>query len=285
MDIHRRRAVSTVLQAICAPQTPCKCCGVGALLYGVVDFHKNCESHRRKVLDLSGVPIYYHRCPACQFLFTTAFDQFTTADFLQYIYNDGYLAVDPEYPEVRPRALAEFLSALFRYPMPRRILDYGGGDGALAALLESAGLLSVTTYDPFVARFSAKPRGRFDCVLCFEVIEHSPEPDRIFSELNDFLSESGLIILSTLLQPADLDQHGLNWWYAGPRNGHVSLYSRTSLEYMAGRFGFTVGSFSESMHVLFRQIPDFARHWIRGDNRESPMCSGSRQTETSMISG
>jgi len=53
------------LQAICAQETLCKCCGAPAFLYGVVDFHKNCEIYRRKVLDLSGIPIYYHRCTVC----------------------------------------------------------------------------------------------------------------------------------------------------------------------------------------------------------------------------
>ena len=47
------------LQAICAKQTPCKCCGTPAFPYGVVDFHKNCEVHRRKVLG--GVINEYYR--------------------------------------------------------------------------------------------------------------------------------------------------------------------------------------------------------------------------------
>src|SRR5260370_4121273 len=93
--------------------TACKCCGAMAPLYGVVDFHKNCEVYRRKVLDVSGVPIYYYRCPACQFIFTTAFDHFTKEDFLRYIYNEEYLLVDPDYQEVRPRGNSVALSSLF----------------------------------------------------------------------------------------------------------------------------------------------------------------------------
>ena len=88
------------LQAIGTQETPCKCCGAPACLYGVVDFHTNCEIHRRKVLDLSGIPIYYHRCTVCQFIFTTAFDHFTKEDFRRYIYNQEYLLVDPDLNEV-----------------------------------------------------------------------------------------------------------------------------------------------------------------------------------------
>jgi 2-polyprenyl-6-hydroxyphenyl methylase/3-demethylubiquinone-9 3-methyltransferase len=241
----------------------CKCCGAPAFPYGVVDFHKNCEIYRRQVLGVSGVPIYYHRCPACQFLFTTAFDHFTREDFLHHIYNEDYLLVDPDYPEVRPRQMATMLGRLFAGTKPRRTLDYGGGQGVLAELLGVAGFPRVETYDPFVPRHSARPADRFDCIICFEVVEHATDPVAVFAELNDLLASPGLILFSTLLQPADLDRQGLNWWYAGPRNGHVSLYSRASLERVVQPLGFHFGSFNESVHVLFREVPDFARHFIR----------------------
>jgi 2-polyprenyl-6-hydroxyphenyl methylase/3-demethylubiquinone-9 3-methyltransferase len=255
--------MTSELEPVCAPQTPCKCCGAPASRYGVVDFHKNCEIHRRKVLDPSGVPIYYHRCPECQFLFTTAFDHFTNADFLRHIYNDDYLLVDPDYTEVRPRGSAANLCSLFSIQKPRRTLDYGGGHGALAELLRSAGFPWVETYDPFVPRHAARPADRFDCVLSFEVVEHSTDPVKTFADMNSFLEDPGVIIFSTLLQPIDIDLMGLNWWYAGPRNGHVSLYSRVSLQKVADRFGFRLGSFNENWHVLFREAPGFAKHFIR----------------------
>ena len=107
------------LQAVCGREAPCKCCGALALLYGVVDFHKNCEIYRRRVLDLCGIPIYYYRCPVCHFIFTTAFDDFTNDDFQHYIYNEEYLLVDPDYPEARPRANAAFLCRLFPGVKPR----------------------------------------------------------------------------------------------------------------------------------------------------------------------
>jgi 2-polyprenyl-6-hydroxyphenyl methylase/3-demethylubiquinone-9 3-methyltransferase len=251
------------LQAICARYEQCKCCGAPAAPYGVVDFHKNCEIYRRRVLDVSGVPIYYHRCPSCQFIFTTAFDHFTKADFLEHIYNDEYLLVDPDYREARARGNADTLCRLFPVDRPRNILDYGGGNGVLAESLRAAGFPEVETYDPFVPRHSARPADRFDCVVCFEVVEHATDPLHVFAEMNDLLTDSGLIVFSTLLQPIDMEEKGLNWWYAGPRNGHVSLFSRTGLERLVRRFGFQFGSFDENLHVLFREIPDFARHFIR----------------------
>jgi SAM-dependent methyltransferase len=255
--------MSAGLQAVCTKHAICKCCGTVALPYGVVDFHKNCEIHRRKVLEISGVPIYYYRCPVCQFIFTTAFDHFTKDDFLRFIYNDEYVVVDPDYLVERPKANAAWLCAVFSKGKPRQILDYGGGNGALAESLRAAGFADPVTYDPFVGRHSARPRDRFDCVVSFEVLEHSTAPAATLADMNELLEDPGLIVFSTLVQPADMSEQGLNWWYAGPRNGHVSLYSRMSLAMLGQPFGLNLGSFNDSVHVFFRQVPDFARHFIK----------------------
>jgi 2-polyprenyl-6-hydroxyphenyl methylase/3-demethylubiquinone-9 3-methyltransferase len=255
------------LRAVCADQTTCKCCGATALPYGVVDFHKNCEIYRREVLGISGVPIYYYRCPACRFIFTTAFDDFTKDDFLRYVYNDDYLLVDPDYLGERARWNADLLVHLFSGTRPGRILDYGGGNGALADHLRAAGFPAVETFDPFVPRHSARPPGRFDCVLCFEVVEHSTDPERTFADICDSLDDPGLILFSTQLQPPDIDRQGLNWWYAGPRNGHVSLFSRASLQALLEPFGFGLASFNHSLHALFREIPDFAKPFLIPSDR------------------
>jgi 2-polyprenyl-6-hydroxyphenyl methylase/3-demethylubiquinone-9 3-methyltransferase len=218
--------------------------------------------HRRKVLELSGVPIYYHRCPACQFIFTTAFDHFTPHDFLQYIYNEEYVLVDPDYPETRPKGNAAFLSTLFPFAKPRSVLDYGSGNGLLAELLRAAGFPRAESFDPFVQRHSTLPAGRFDCIVCFEVLEHSTDPASVFANLSDLLIDPGIILFSTLLQPRDIDHQGLNWWYAGPRNGHVSLYTRASLAKVVRPFRFKLGSFNDAFHVLYREVPDFARRLL-----------------------
>ena len=259
--------MENVLHAICARQTICKCCGALAFPCGVVDFNKNCEIYRRSVLDISCVPIYYYRCPQCRFVFTTAFDHFTPDDFRTHVYNHDYLLIDPDYQEVRPRDNAAKVCGLFPEIKPQSVLDYGCGDGVLAELLRLAGFPRVDTYDPFVPRYSARPRGRYDCVVCFEVVEHSTDPARIFADMSDLLTDSGLILFSTLLQPDDIDKQGLNWWYAAPRNAHVSLYTKASLARLVQPLGFNLGSFNESYHVLFRDVPDFARHFISPPNQ------------------
>jgi 2-polyprenyl-6-hydroxyphenyl methylase/3-demethylubiquinone-9 3-methyltransferase len=244
-------------------EAPCKCCAGTARLYGLVDFHKNCESQRREVLALSGIPIYYYRCPGCAFLFTTAFDHFSTDDFKRYVYNADYIRVDPEYADFRPRANARFVAEQFCAGRPASVLDFGGGNGVLAEVLRAAGFPRVDIFDPYVPQFAARPNDRYDCVLSFEVVEHSPDPAAIFREMNDLLAPGGIVLFSTLLQPADIDSQGLNWWYVGPRNGHVSLFSQASLLKLLEPLALRMASANDNLHMLYREIPDFARHLIR----------------------
>ena len=63
--------MNAALQAVCPWKLPASAAG-RRRLYGLLDFNKNCEIYRNNALGISGVPIYYHRCPECRFIFTTA---------------------------------------------------------------------------------------------------------------------------------------------------------------------------------------------------------------------
>ena len=56
------------------------------------------------------------------------------------------------------------------------MLDYGGGNGLTARLLREAGFKHVEVYDPFVPEYVKRPKGEFDIIMMFEVLEHSPTP-------------------------------------------------------------------------------------------------------------
>jgi hypothetical protein len=240
---------------------PCKCCGVDAPVFGAVDFSKSCEDHRRKPLPQSGIAVPYLRCLACGFTFTVAFDDLTAEQFQQHIYNESYVLVDPDFVDVRPRNNAKWVGDVILSGNAKlRVLDYGGGNGLLTSLLRERGLTRCESYDPFYGNL--RPAGRFDVVTSFEVLEHTPTPFDTLRDMRSLLDERGLIVFSTLLQPADFLTHGLAWWYAAPRNGHVSLYTRDSLTALMKRLGLKWGSFNDHTHVAFRKKPPFASQLI-----------------------
>lgn len=251
------------LKPVCATPIPCKICHEPAPLYGSVDFNRCCEIPGAVTLPPTNVAVFYRRCGGCGFLFTDAFDDWTEADFKTHIYNDGYLAVDPDYVEVRPRANAQAVQQLFGNGSTKpRVLDYGGGNDVLCAALRAAGFPSAVTYDPFVPAYARAPEGQFDLVTCFETLEHMPDPMAGIRAIVKHLADPGLVLFSTLLQPQDFHASGLKWWYVGPRNGHVSMFSRDALIKAFAQHGFRTGSFSDNLHVAFRTLPEFAKHLL-----------------------
>jgi 2-polyprenyl-6-hydroxyphenyl methylase/3-demethylubiquinone-9 3-methyltransferase len=247
---------------IADPTSPCKICGAAATLFGVVDFNKSCEDVRQPPEPLSGIPVYYHRCPACGFIFTTAFDGFTREDFRREIYNAQYARFDPDYLEARPEANSEYLAKIFGASKNISILDYGGGSGQLAARLRQQGFTRVETYDPFVPEFSTRPHASYDLLLAFEVVEHSPRPRETFEDMLSLVNRPGMVLFSTAIQPADLSQNGgIFWWFIAPRNGHCSVHTSKSLDILANQFGMrTVSTPAKIWHLLLDEVPPFARH-------------------------
>jgi len=248
-----------------APVSPapasCKICGGAAALYGVIDFHKSCVEPSGFRLPVSGLPIYYRRCAACGFLFTDAFDGWSEEDFKTHIYNDGYQAVDPDYWQVRPRSNAQMVARLWAAQRAEtRVLDFGGGNDVFCTVLRDAGFPAAVTYDPMVPEHAIRPEGKFDLVTCFETLEHMPDPNAGIALIIDCLTETGLVFYSTYAQPAEFDKEGLAWWYVGPRNGHISIFSRQALSIAWGRHGYRSVSFSDNFHLAFRRLPAFLAH-------------------------
>ena len=87
----------------------CPICKGSTALIDVVDFNKSCEERRGKFLALTGRPIYYSRCFVCGFVFAPKMHQWSTQEFAEYVYNDSYVDVDPDYLKERPTADATSL--------------------------------------------------------------------------------------------------------------------------------------------------------------------------------
>ncbi|HUE44531.1 MAG TPA: class I SAM-dependent methyltransferase [Candidatus Sulfotelmatobacter sp.] len=110
--------------------------------------------------------------------------------------------------------------------------------------------------------FSGFNERRFDAITCFEVMEHTPFPERTVAEMCELLANEGIVLFSALTQSADFDQHRRHWWYAGPRNRQVSLYSQESLAILFQQLGLQLFSISELVHVAFPNLPR-SSHLVR----------------------
>lgn len=240
----------------------CKCCGGEARLCGTADFARSCvDAWAAAPFASAGIAVPYHRCTSCAFLFTAAFDRLAPEAFAEHVYNDDYVLADPDFTGLRANARAQWMAKVFPAAKGRRLLDYGGGDGTLAANLRAMGYAKCTSYDPFHLAAGGRPAGRFEIVTSFEVVEHSPAPLQVMKDLRWFMDDESLLVFSTLLQPADIEHDPMRWWYVAPRNGHVSLHSRRSLDVVMERVGLSWGSFDEGTHVAFRKRPPrFAAH-------------------------
>jgi SAM-dependent methyltransferase len=235
----------------------CKICDGRAELYGVVDFHRPCHIPNGFRPPLLGIPVYYRRCGACGFLFTDAFDDWSEDQFKTHIYNDDYLAFDPDYLVARPRNNAQMVAQHWdRQKSGMRVLDFGGGNDVLCTALRASGFAVAITYDPMVPEHAARPEGKFDLITCFETLEHLPDPIAGIERMIECAAEPGVILYSTLVQPADFDNQGLGWWYVGPRNGHISMFTRPSLAAMWARHGYKNVSLSDNIHFAYRTMPE-----------------------------
>jgi 2-polyprenyl-6-hydroxyphenyl methylase/3-demethylubiquinone-9 3-methyltransferase len=241
------------LRPVSPASLSCKICDGQAALYGVVDFHKSCQNLK---VPVSGMPIYYRRCAACGFLFTDAFDDWSQDQFKTHIYNDAYLPFDPDYQTARPSANAKLVSQLWaQHKAGMRVLDFGGGNDVFCTALRADGFQAAITYDPMVPEHATRPEGKFDLVTSFETLEHLPDPIAGIARMAECVAEPGAVFYSTLTQPADFDNQGLSWWYVGPRNGHISIFTKQALTAAWARHGFKNASLNDVLHIAFRNMP------------------------------
>ncbi|HEY2660869.1 MAG TPA: class I SAM-dependent methyltransferase [Caulobacteraceae bacterium] len=231
----------------------CKICGAEALPFAAVDFGKSCEPGRYP-LGRYGVDIPYYRCVECHFIFTPTFDHFTPEQWSGIVYNSDYAKVDPAYAAERPK-LNAFVAEAYLKAIGERLvgLDFGGGNGAMASLLRRRGW-AYDSVDPFGGGDYVSANGGYNFCTSFEVFEHVPDPRASLADLLRRCNPGRLLVLiGTNVSDGMVSlKTGLNWWYAAPRNGHISLYSRDSIKILAREAGLGYFSLGRNLHFLSR---------------------------------
>jgi 2-polyprenyl-3-methyl-5-hydroxy-6-metoxy-1,4-benzoquinol methylase len=184
--------------------------------------------------------------------------------------------------------ILQFLHLSYLQPFAKkRVLDVGCGVGALSLYLATKGALvvGVDVSDrairlansarqaldlenvKFVRGELATGKGRFDFVICSEVIEHVPDDLELARRLYSQLNPGGYLLLSTPLTENWLYKIG---WYAqfDQEVGHLRRYTQTGIQRLLEQVGFEVVLMKPVegalRNVLYTSRLGFAIRFIRG---------------------
>jgi hypothetical protein len=105
----------------------------------------------------------------------------------------------------------------------RTVLDYGSGKGeAWAAWQGEFGLTQVKCFDPAVPGLDAPPAGKFDAVICCDVLVHLLKADAIDAVQSLFRHANAVVWASVCCRPAKkcfpdgtnmhVTVRPLDWW-------------------------------------------------------------------------
>ncbi|MEM6854487.1 MAG: class I SAM-dependent methyltransferase [Planctomycetota bacterium] len=185
----------------------------------------------------------YYRCSRCQFLFAHLLDDIDNTQVYDESYWDNQ---DPDWHgRVNQTLRLVMLSNLLlnRLPWELEICDFGCGMGTFVEAGRKHLGLKVTGFDIIRPKFGldhfidTMPEQRFDLVVACEVIEHLPDPLGMIEPAIRSLKPGGVFAYQTAVY--EPEGCGRDWWYLGPANGHVSLYSRGAFDEMFKKFGGT----------------------------------------------
>lgn len=240
---------------------PCKICDHLAPFWEACDFSTHCERLRSPdlIVEPSGISVPYYRCGNCGFVFTPFMDAFSDDDFKTRVYNEDYIKFDPGFEGDRAAYQGKMLVDSFGAE-PITLCDYGGGRGHLAAFINTTSArMRAVSWDPYFD-LAERPLARFDMVISYEAFEHSTNPRASFEDMLSFCDDNRVLLMTTLCQPPDIEKIRTGWWYCAPRNGHISLHTRRSLQWLADEAGLGVmhledGVTSDGVHLFYDRIP------------------------------
>lgn len=196
--------------------TSCKVCGDHSAHFGEAEVLKKYRVH-------------YFRCKSCGFIQTE--DPY----WLEESYSSAIARQDVGIMQ-RNLMNCEITSAVLSllFPEVRSAVDFGAGHGVLVRLMRDRGFGFVWS-DPhatndYARGFELQEGAKFEFLTAFEVLEHLADP---VSYLEQMMSLSENVFVSTCLVPEPAPRLG-DWWYYLPTSGqHISFYTKETLRVLA----------------------------------------------------
>jgi hypothetical protein len=239
----------------------CSVCGNNATLSGGKSINYSCNDYFTGEAQFPETTnfVEYFSCEFCGFFFSPDYDSWSSQDFSDRIYNEDYIKTDPPFLYARPSRNAQVISSVLlavseKSSADRKfdILDYGSGSGVFGRIMGEFGF-DVANCDPHYGNGNPGDK-KFDVITAFEVVEHvrHDEQHALFARLSGLIKSNGVVIFSTRVQKGYGTKNPIGWWYVAPRNGHISVHSEFSLETIAEQHGFSLHSFNEDVHMLYK---------------------------------
>lgn len=133
----------------------------------------------------------------------------------EYVEEQRRLHAQPQGYGGRGAKWADLVAWLRRHYQAEQLLDYGCGQGSLAAALSLRGISNCAEYDPAIPHKAAPPEPA-DLVICTDVLEHI-EPARLPAVLADLARVTRRALFAIVnLEPS-------NKWLSDGRNAHLII--------------------------------------------------------------
>jgi len=121
------------------------------------------------------------------------------------------------------------------FPKESKGLDYGCGNGPVAAAMLKKEGYNIGVYDPFYAPEKNVLQDTYDFIICNEVMEHFYNPRQEFETLKNLLKPNGMLICGTAVFYPTIN---FDTWYYKNDPTHVIFYTPYSLEWIKNEIDF-----------------------------------------------
>ena len=195
--------------------------------------------------------VQYYKCSQCEFIFTE------TPYWLDEAYNSAITRLDIGLIQ-RNQMMTPVVKAVINkwFDPNKQYVDYGGGYGMLVRMMRDQGFdfyrQDIHCTNLYAESFDVNdiPPFKAELLTAFEVFEHLVDP---VLEVAKMLELSDSILFSTTVQPS-ANVTPESWWYFTPETGqHISLYSRSSLQFLAEKFGLYYYWNDQNVHLFSRR--------------------------------